>query len=181
MMSRLRERLLASLHLRGVTEVGRGVRVLGRPRIDNGGRMRLGRGTVLRSSGVPVELVTGPSGELIIGDEVFIDYGTSIAATERVEIGDRVVIGPYTMIVDTDFHDPYARHRPSAPRPVRVEDDVRIGAKVSVLRGVCIGRGAVIQTGSVVNRDVPPFSVVAGVPARVVDEAEPLDPARSAS
>ena len=49
-----------------------------------------------------------------------------------------------------------------------IEDDVWIGAKASVLRGVRVGRGAIIGTGAVVTRDVEPFTIVAGVPARVV-------------
>ena len=181
MLRHLAHQLRTRLLLRGLQEVGSDVEVIGRPRIDNAGRMCLGHRVVLRSRGVPVELVSGPAGSLVIGDDVFIDYGTSIGATHEVTIGDNVVIGPYVMIVDTDFHDPYVRHRPSKPRPVHIEDGVRIGAKVSVLRGVTIGRGAVVGTASVVNKDVPPFAVVAGVPARVVGSAAQEDGPRRAS
>jgi acetyltransferase-like isoleucine patch superfamily enzyme len=58
---------------------------------------------------------------------------------------------------------------------VVIEDDVWIGAKASILPGVRIGRGAIVGTGAVVNKDVPPFTVVAGVPAKIVKE---LDPAK---
>jgi acetyltransferase-like isoleucine patch superfamily enzyme len=165
----------ARLRLRAVDVLGAHARTLGRPRIENLGRMELGRDILLRSVNVPVELCTGPGGVLRIGDGARLNYGVSIAAQAAVTIGARARIGPYVMIVDSDFHDPYVRTRRPAPRPVVIEDDVWIGAKASVLRGVRIGRGAIVGTGAVVTRDVEPFAVVAGVPARVVDR---LDPAR---
>lgn len=165
----------ARLRLRSATRVGPHARTLGRPRIENFGTLEIGGHVLIRSVNVPVELCTGPSGRLRIGDGVRVNYGTSIAATGAVTIGDRVRIGPYVMIVDTDFHDPYLRgHRP-APSPVVIEDDVWIGAKASVLKGVRVGRGAIVGVGAVVTNDVPPFTVVAGVPARPVAT---LDPAR---
>jgi acetyltransferase-like isoleucine patch superfamily enzyme len=165
----------ARVRLRAADVVGAHARTLGRPRIENLGRMELGRDVLLRSVNVPVELCTGPGGVLRIGDGARLNYGVSIAAQEEVSIGARARIGPYVMIVDSDFHDPYVRSRRPRPRPVVIEDDVWIGAKASVLRGVRIGRGAIVGTGAVVTRDVEPFAVVAGVPARVVDR---LDPAR---
>lgn len=158
----------ARLRLRSVDRVGAHARTLGRPRIENLGRMELGRDVLLRSVNVPVELCTGPEGTLRIGDGVRLNYGVSVAAQKEVSIGARTRIGPYVMIVDSDFHDPYLRSRRPEARPVVIEEDVWIGAKASVLRGVRVGRGAIVGTGAVVTRDVAPFSVVAGVPARVV-------------
>ncbi len=165
----------ARVRLRSVDVVGSHARTLGRPRIENLGRMELGRDVLLRSVNVPVELCTGPEGVLRIGDGVRLNYGVSVAAQREVVIGHRTRIGPYVMIVDSDFHDPYDRSRRPEGRPVVIEDDVWIGAKASVLRGVRVGRGAVVGTGAVVTRDVEPFSVVAGVPAKVVGR---LDAAR---
>lgn len=169
-----RELLTAPLHLRGVNEVGRAVRTLRAPRIDNQGFMRIGGGTILRSVNVPVELATGPEGRLEIGDRCFINYGASIGALSHIVIGNRVNIGTYVMIIDSEFHGLYDRDTPPAPEPVRIEDDVWIGSKASILPGVTIGRGAVVGTGSVVTKDVPPFAVVAGVPAKVVRELDPV-------
>jgi acetyltransferase-like isoleucine patch superfamily enzyme len=53
-------------------------------------------------------------------------------------------------------------------KPIVIEDDVFIGARVIVTKGVLIGRGAVVGAGAVVTKDVPPFSVVAGNPAKVI-------------
>jgi maltose O-acetyltransferase len=117
---------------------------------------------------VPLELCTGEGGRLVIGRQCSLNYGVSIGATGSIRIGDRSRLGPYVMVVDTDFHDPLKRgHRPP-PRPVTIGDDVWIGAKASILPGVTIGRGAIVGTGAVVTKDVPEFAVVAGVPARVL-------------
>lgn len=151
--------------LRAVDDVGNAVRTEGKPRIDNLGYMRLGTGTVLRSITVPVELATGPSGRLLIGRDCFVNVGSSIYAASSVEIGDRVLIGSYVCVMDTNFHDLHRRDRPPAPAPVVIEDDVWIGVKASVLPGVRVGRGAVVSAHALVRRDVEPFTVVAGVPA----------------
>ncbi len=168
-----REVLLARLYLRGVDQVGEGVRTLGRPRIDNLGRMTIGAHTLLRSVNVPVELATGLEATLEIGEEVRLNYGVSIGAMGSVRLGNRVRVGPYVMIIDTEFHDPYQREKMPAARPVVIEDDVFIGAKSSVMPGVTIGRGAIIGTGSVVTANVAPFTVVGGVPAKPIRQLDP--------
>lgn len=169
------EMLAAPVYLRDVDKVGQGVRCLGRPRIENFGRMEIGDGTLLRSVNVPVELATGDGAELFIGKDVRLNYGVSIGVVQSVRLGDRVRVGPYVMIIDSEFHDLYDRDKRATPRPIVIEDDVWIGAKASVLPGVHIGRGSVVGTAAVVTADVPAFTIVAGVPAR---EVKKLDPAR---
>ena len=167
------ELLTARFYLRAVTERGRGLRTLGRPRIENQGTMRIGSGTLLRSVLVPVELCTGIGGTLQIGEEVRLNYGVSVGAIGRVEIGNRVRIGPYAMVIDTEYHDAYDRERMPEPRPIVIEDDVWIGAKASIMPGVRIGRGSIVGVSSVVTTDVPPFTVVVGIPARAVRKLDP--------
>jgi acetyltransferase-like isoleucine patch superfamily enzyme len=169
------EILLAPLHLHAVNELGSGVRTLGRPRIDNQGRISIGSGSLLRSINVPVELATGPNAEIVIGSEVRLNYGVSIGAMGSIRIGDRTRIGPYVMIIDTEFHDAYDRTKRPDPRPVVIEEDVWIGAKASIMPGVTIGRGAIVGVSAVVTANVPPYTVVGGVPAR---EIRKLDPGR---
>lgn len=99
--------------------------------------------------------------------------GAVVVAQERIEIGDRVLLGANVVITDTDFHplDPEERRlHPERGRsaPVIIEDDVFIGMQAVVLKGVRIGRGAVVGACSVVTRDVPPYAIVAGNPARVI-------------
>ena len=163
----------APVYLLFVNQVGEGVRTLGKPRIENLGHMIIGPNCLLRSVGTPVELATGLGAHLMIGAEVSIDGGASIGCTGNIYIGNRVRIGAFAMIVDTDFHDAYNRSIRPAPNPVTIEDDVWIGAKASILSGVHIGRGAVIGTGAVVTKDVPAYTVVEGVPARVVRTLDP--------
>ncbi len=164
----VRELLTARYYLRAATTVGGHARTLARPRIDNLGRIDIGSHVLIRSVNVPAELATEPGGTLRIGDGTRINYGASIAAAASVDIGARVRIGPYVMIVDTDFHDAYERSVRPAASPVVIGDDVWIGAKASVLKGVRIGNGAIIGVGAVVTHDVAPFAIVAGVPARQI-------------
>ncbi len=173
-----RELATAPLYLREATSVGRGTRTLERPRVENLGRMVIGKGTLIRSINVPVELVVGSGAELEIGDDSFLNYGVSVGAMRSIRIGSRVHIGPYVMIIDTEFHSIYDRTRMPEPRAVVIEDDVWLGAKSSILPGVTIGRGSIVGVASVVRADVPPFTIVAGAPAR---EIRKLDPAKFVS
>lgn len=161
------------IFLAGVNVVGDGVRTLHRPRIENRGFMSIGAHTLLRSVNVPVELATAPGARLEIGAECSLNYGVSFGCMQSIKVGNRCRFGPYAMVVDTAFHDLYDRAKRPPPEPVTIEDDVWIGAKASVMPGVTIGRGAVVATGAVVTKSVPPFSVVAGVPAKVVKELDP--------
>jgi acetyltransferase-like isoleucine patch superfamily enzyme len=121
----------------------------------------------------PVILCTWLAGAVLeIGDE-FAMTGGSICAAERIAIGNRVAVGANTTIVDTDFHplDPIDRQVDSAvgkTAPIAIEDDVFIGMNCLILKGVTIGRGSVVGAGSVVTRDVPPGTIAAGNPARLL-------------
>jgi acetyltransferase-like isoleucine patch superfamily enzyme len=145
-----------------------------------GGRIRVGTHfTALSKSdwnviGVfqPVILTASGSKAVIeIGDHVGIS-GSSITACERITIGSRVLIGSGVLIMDNDAHPltPEGRLANEALRsvPVEIGDDVFIGARAIILKGVKIGAGAVVGAGSVVAKDVPARAIVAGNPARVV-------------
>ena len=159
---------LGRLYLRRCSSVGRFTSVHGRPRVVNDGVLTIGRRVVIWSTVVPSELLVFPGGRLEIGDDTFMNYGTSIAATGSVRIGERCLLGMYTIILDNDFHELDARTRRPAPRPVVLEDNVWLGHRVLVLPGVTIGRDAVVGAGSVVTADIPPRSMALGNPARVV-------------
>jgi acetyltransferase-like isoleucine patch superfamily enzyme len=112
-----------------------------------------------------------PHAQLIMGDHVGIS-GCSIAATERIEIGNYVLIGSGCLITDSDAHalDPLERRRSGGYKtaPIIIEDDVFIGTRSIILKGVRIGRGSVIGAGSVVTRNIPPMVIAAGNPCQVV-------------
>jgi acetyltransferase-like isoleucine patch superfamily enzyme len=137
--------------------------------------------TFLRSS-----LATEENGYIEIGDYCLLS-NTSIACYHHVSIGNYVFIAGGVNIVDTDFHpiDPAQRmldtiaistvgdktKRPEfSSRPVRIEDEVWIGYNATILKGVTIGKGAIIQPGAVVSKDVPSGAVVSGNPATVIDQ-----------
>lgn len=121
----------------------------------------------------PVILTAFISGsEIAIGDDVGMS-GCSITAMERIVIGDEVLIGSGVLIVDSDLHpiDPAGRRyskKGVQTAPVVIRDNVFIGARAIILKGAEVGEGSVIGAGSVVSRSVPPYSVVAGNPARIV-------------
>lgn len=113
-----------------------------------------------------------PSARIEIGRGVGMT-GATLCAQTRVVIGDHVLLGANCAIVDTDFHplDPEIRRRApqaGATEPIVIEADVFVGTQALILKGVRIGRGAVVGAGSVVTGDVPARAVVAGNPARVV-------------
>ena len=180
---------IAYLRSKGVTAADH-VLILGpNPLIRNehGGTITIGAHTVLNSDPAtangplpnPVTFVVGFDARIRIGSYCGL-YGASITAYAAVDIGDRVQIGPGGVIVDTDGHpiDPVVRRRQVdgltypldavEKRPIVIEDDVWIGFGVIVLKGVRIGQSSVIGAGSVVTRDIPPFCVAAGNPARVI-------------
>ena len=93
--------------------------------------------------------------------------GGWIDIREGLVIGDRVAIGPHVTILDADMHVLAGNpRRPSAQ--VRIGDHVWVGINSTILKGVTIGDGAVVGANSVVTKDVPPRSLVVGVPARVI-------------
>lgn len=113
----------------------------------------------------------GDGSSVRIGEDCGLS-GCSITALERITLGNRVLVGSGALIIDTDAHAlaPEDRARDASPvvEPVTIEDDVFIGARAVVLKGVTIGQGAVIGAAAVVTNDVPPRAVVAGNPSRVV-------------
>jgi acetyltransferase-like isoleucine patch superfamily enzyme len=113
-----------------------------------------------------------PGASIVIGDDSGLS-GCSICAAQRISIGKGVLLGAEAIIVDTDFHPVYPNRRRAplanaASAAVCIEDDVFIGARVIVLKGVTIGQGSVVGAGAVVTRSFPPMSVLAGNPAKVI-------------
>jgi len=170
--------------LRGV-EVGGAWRCYGLPIIQRHrqSEIRIGRRMNLRSTARsnplgpnhPVIISTRRAGaRLTIGDD-FGMTGGSLVCDERISIGDRVWVGANTVIADTDFHPLQPQRRQIAPldaktAPISIADDVFIGMRALILKGVSIGAGAVIGAGSVLRRDVPAGAIVAGNPAVVLGE-----------
>ena len=117
--------------------------------------------------------------ELVIGNNVTINYQTLIDVAQKVEIKDRVLMAGQVIIFDNNVHSVDYRNRNNLTdkdiSPVIIEEDVWIGTRAVILKGVTIGRGSIVAAMSVVTKSVPPYSLVAGNPAKVVKNLKFLD------
>jgi acetyltransferase-like isoleucine patch superfamily enzyme len=185
------------MHLEGIVAIERGVRI----RFAN--QVRLGRGVYL-DEGVYLHACPGgieigentlvmhgaelhvynfrnlPHAGIQIGRDSLIGEFNVLRGQGGITVGDRVYTSPLVQIaaVNHVFSDP---GRPFVEQGITaqgivVEDDVWIGAGAILTDGVRVGRGAVVAAGAVVTHDVPPHTVVAGVPARVVKQISGDDP-----
>ena len=102
----------------------------------------------------------------------FINCFSEIRCQKRIEIGQDVAISRHVMIMDSDFHNIYDADGKiiNPPSPVKIGNNVWIGARATVLKGVTIGDNAIVAAASVVVSDVAPNTIVAGNPARVIKE-----------
>lgn len=138
-----------------------------------GKRCTVGRFASIR----PTNVLVNEAGEgLRLGDNSNIGPYSWIGCSGYIEIGSNVMMGPRVSLL-AENHNFASTELPMKDQGVTrgaivIEDDCWLGANCSVLSNVRIGRGAVIATGAVVTKDVPPFSVVAGVPAKVIKTRE---------
>jgi acetyltransferase-like isoleucine patch superfamily enzyme len=170
------ERAKSAYWLRSASQVGTGVITDGRPFIANQGSLRFGDGAFLSSSPVQSHFVVGRGGVLDIGANVSVSYGAAFSAEREIRIGDGTRIGPFIVVMDSDFHRVGDRNAHAEPGPVRIGSGVVIESRVTILRGTTLGDGVRVRSGSVVSGNVPPGSVVGGVPARPIgDDPAPTD------
>lgn len=113
-----------------------------------------------------------PDAEINIGDNVWINNNAVIIAERtKISIGKNTLIGTEFTVYDSDFHDLYPARRLSGKHEtasVEIGENVFIGSRVMVLKGVSIGDNCVIAAGSVVSKNIPPNVVAGGVPAKVL-------------
>ena len=122
--------------------------------------------------------ITASGSCIIIGNNVGIS-GSTINATTSISIGDYTIIGSGCLITDTDSHPIIAEYRQRADylrytksKPIKIGKNVFIGARSIIMKGVTIEDGAVVGAGSVVTKDVPANTIVAGNPAIIVRKIE---------
>ncbi|MEA5551758.1 DapH/DapD/GlmU-related protein [Anabaena cylindrica UHCC 0172] len=110
--------------------------------------------------------------EIKIGQDTFIGPGVCIAGPGNIKIGKYCLIAAHTGIYanNHNFTDPIEpiKYQGITRKGIVIEDDCWLGHGVKVLDGVTIGKGSVIGAGAVVTKDIPPFSVAVGIPARVI-------------
>lgn len=109
--------------------------------------------------------------DCFLGDECLLDLAEAVELQPQVTLAERVLILTHTNVGYRDH--PLQRHFPASAAPVVVERGAFLGARSLLLPGVRVGAGAFVAAGAVVTKDVPPATVVAGVPARVLRRLEP--------
>lgn len=115
-----------------------------------------------------VRLEVGSQAVLRIGNGTYLNRNTVVVANKLVDIGRDCRISWDVVIMDSDLHTlPGEEYSPKA---VIIEDNVWIGCRCIILKGVRIGTGAIIAAGAVVTKDIPPHTVAGGVPAKVIRE-----------
>jgi acetyltransferase-like isoleucine patch superfamily enzyme len=132
------------------------------PSVENHGRIEVENCAFF--PGVRLECWDG--GTIRIGNGTYLNRNTELVAALNISIGRDCKIARDVIIMDTDQHS--LPNGDLASSPVIIEDRVWIGARAIVLKGVTVGHDAVIGAGSVVTRDIPPYAVAAGVPARIL-------------
>ena len=136
------------------------------PRISNQGGNILVESCSLES-GVRLEVYQG--GTLSIGKGTYLNRNVHIVVNESVRIGREVKVGWDVIIMDTDLHGHSGQ--PPKTKPVIIDDNVWIGCRALILKGVHIGNGAIIAAGAIVTKDVPALAVVASPSATVLFRA----------
>jgi acetyltransferase-like isoleucine patch superfamily enzyme len=149
-------------------------KIIGNLRVTLGARVRLNGEQVWLAAG------DGTAKTLEIGDDTGIGHRTEFIIGNRISIGRHVMIANRVSFMGYDGHplDPYARARHDPPGadgvgPITVKDYAWIGSDCTIVKGVTIGRGAVVASRSVVKSNVPDLTVVSGNPARPVWKVEP--------
>ncbi len=120
----------------------------------------------------------GPGASVVIGSNVGMS-SVAIFCTESIIFGDGIRVGGNTVFYDTDFHSLDSNERCAIPEkldtvmraPIRIGNDVFIGAHSTILKGVSIGEKAIVGAGSVVTKDIPAGEIWAGNPARFIRSA----------
>ncbi len=138
--------------------------------ISIGQRVQIRKGARLESVGEPSN-----SPKLVIGDDTAIQFYFHCGAAESIIIGKKVLIAGRVYITDHDhcFDDPDCSpmdNKKLISKSVVIEDECWLGEGCVILKGVTVGRRAVVAANAVVTKDVPPFSVVAGIPAKVIKQ-----------
>lgn len=159
--------LMAKYYLRTLNKVGYMPSINGKPIIENEGNIIIGDRVRIWSSITKAKIYVKKGAILHIDNNARIN-GVHISVSQKVSIGKNARISPYTLILDDDFHRIDDHFGIGKKKAIIIEDNVWIASKVTILKGVTIGEGAVVAAGAVVTKNVPPYTVAAGVPARVI-------------
>lgn len=147
--------------------------ILNHPKFGNNGRtsiLRMDKNSYLESNGFAffygADIVLFKNSKLILGKS-YINCDCKIRCHSLISIGDNCAISHDVTIMDSDAHELSGSNKKSE---VRIGNNVWIGSRVTILKGVNIGDGSVVAAGSLLTKDVPPGVLVAGIPAKIIRE-----------
>jgi acetyltransferase-like isoleucine patch superfamily enzyme len=126
-----------------------------------------------------VDAFEGGPGHIRFGSFCIVSPGVRVRSALGISIGDNCMLAESVFITDADWHDRYHRIYPGKRAEVVLEDNVWVGDRATICKGVHIGTNAIVGAAAVVTKDVPANVVVAGNPARVVAELDPSLPTTS--
>ena len=111
-------------------------------------------------------------GNVILRDRVEVNYGVCFHAREKIIVGENTAISPFVKFITSQnpnaLHNKLNKYYEPVKKPIMIGDNVWIGVGAVILPGVTIGEMSVIAAGAVVTRDVPAYTVVGGMPAKVI-------------
>lgn len=156
-----------------ILEDGVHINALSREGVSLGSNVTIAKSSVLICTGV----ISNKGCGIRIGDYSAVGAQSFLGGQGGIQVGANVIMGAGVRVFSENhnYDDPTIPIRKQGERRARVfiEDDCWVGASAIVLAGVRVGEGSVVAAGAVVTRDVPPYSVVAGVPARVIKSRRP--------
>lgn len=170
-----RKRAKKILRLKYTPCIKCGLQIVGAKHIEIGNSFSCGEDVILEAWDRHICQIFNP--KILIGDDVFINRRTHITCINNVNIGDNVLIGSDVLISDNNHGGfEFLCCKPNEPRlkplvskgPITIEKNVWIGDKVAILGNVRIGEGSIIGACSVVTKDIPPYSIAVGNPARTI-------------
>lgn len=151
---------------------------------NNKTKINIGKNTVLRG----FIMLFKCGGEIVIGNDCFIGPDTKIWSAKKITIGNRVLISHNVNIHDNISHplNSVERHLDFKhifskgfqdktdlnEKEIVIEDDVWIGFNSIILKGVRIGKGAIVGAGTIITKDVPPYSIIVGNPPRIIKKTD---------
>jgi len=136
--------------------------------VEIGDNFTLGKYAIIECTGV----LRNVGASLKIGNNVGINHYCFIGVRGNIDIGDNVIFGPRVNVFSENHNfdklDIPIKHQGVTKGKTVIGNDVWIGANVSIMSGVTVGDGCVIAAGAVVTKDIPPYSIVGGVPAKII-------------
>lgn len=160
-------------HTDGIIRIGSNVTFQNPDCLFFGKNIKIGNGTFFLPCKEYAGLKYEPS--IIIHDGCAIGKGNSFASIDRIEIGKNVLFAGYVHLTDhshgyEDINKPIKKQKLISKGPIVIEDDCWLGFQSEILSGVHIGKHSIVAARAVVTKDVPPYSIVAGNPAKVVKQ-----------